>query len=156
MALVRWRPLTQAMERPVPSLVSDLQAEMNRLFDVVFGRSPGNGAGPASAWSPSVDIYETDDALVVACELPGVNEKEVQVSLAGDTLSIQGERRQPEAEIGTCYWSERRYGKFERCIQLPLPVRADQVKATYRHGVLTITLPKADEVKAKEIKIQAV
>jgi HSP20 family protein len=140
-------------------ILDDLQAEMNRLFDSVFGRSrsspaPSSSAGPT--WVPALDVREADDEIVVSVELPGVNEKEIQVSISGDILSIKGERAETQAAEPQAYYiSECRYGKFERHLELPFPVKTDKVKATYRHGVLTICLPKAAEVKSQEIKIQA-
>ena len=105
-------------------------------------------------WAPAVDMYETKDDLVVAAELPGVNEKDIHLSITGDLLTVRasgsGTRRSSRrattaASAGTASSSAPS--------RLPMPVQADKVKATYRDGVLTITLPKVEEVKPKEIKI---
>lgn len=91
---------------------------------------------------------------MVSAELPGVNEKEIRVSMTGDLLTIKGERRhERETKEENCHRLERFYGKFERDIAVPVPVENDEIKATYRNGLLEIHLPKAEEVKPKEIKI---
>jgi HSP20 family protein len=111
-------------------------------------------AGLERMWAPAVDMYETEDELVIAAELPGLNQKDVHLTLAGDMLTIRGERQRPhEVTPDSYYRSERWWGKFERTLPLPIPVEAGKVKAAYRDGVLTVTLPKADEIKQKEIKI---
>ena len=152
MAIERWRPFG-TMERWQPFRnVSELQTEMNRLFDSVFGQ-PTMAAGERM-WAPVCDVWETKDDVVVAFELPGISEKEVHVSMTGDVLTVRGERRWQEAPKDDTYHRvERVYGKFERTLQVWVPVQADKVKATYRDGVLTVRLPKADEVKPREIKI---
>src|SRR5437879_1684147 len=131
---------------------------MNRLFDSFFGRPLGTATGTGSrAWMPVVDMYETKDDLVLSFELPGVREKDVSVSITGDLLTVKGERGFDRDVTDESYRHvERVYGKFERSVQLPMPVQADKVKATYRDGMLEVTLPKADEVKPKEIKIDIV
>jgi len=135
--------------------IMDFQSEMNRLFDSFFGRG-GRSVGLLDrVWNPVVDVYETTDELVVTTELPGTKEKDVHVSIVGDVLTIKGERKQDrEVKEENYHRMERFYGAFERHIPLPIPVEADKVKATFRDGVLEIRLPKAEEVKPKEIKIQ--
>ena len=99
-------------------------------------------------------MYETKDALMVAAELPGVDEKDIHLSIIGDVLSVRGERQwNQEVKPENSYRGERWYGKFERTLPLPMPVQADKVTAKYRDGVLTITLPKVEEIRPKEIKI---
>lgn len=155
MALERWRPF-ETVERWEPFRnVSEIQGEMNRLFDSFFGR-PISGAVAAGtrAWAPVFDMYETKDELVLTVELPGVREEDVSLSITGDVLTVKGERAFDQEQKDENYVHvERVYGKFERSIQLPMPVQADRVKATYRDGVLEVKLPKAEEVKPKEIKI---
>jgi HSP20 family protein len=155
MAILRWRPAGQAVDRWDPFReIADIQHEMNRVFDSYFGRS-GALAAPDRLWAPAMDMWETKDELMVALDLPGVSEKDVHVSITGELLSVRGERPQPETEVKPegFYRSERWSGKFERSVNLPFPVQADRVSAVYRDGTLTIRLPKADEVKPKEIKI---
>ena len=154
MAILRWRP-GQAMERLDPFRdLSDIRSEMNRLFDTVFGRSVPMGVHEG-VWAPAVDMYETKNDLVVAVELPGVNEKEINLSITGDVLTLRGERAQSEeVKQDSFHRGERWVGKFERTLPLPFPVQADKVNATYRDGVLTIRLPKAEEIRPREIKIE--
>ncbi|PYO01037.1 MAG: Hsp20/alpha crystallin family protein [Candidatus Rokuibacteriota bacterium] len=105
-------------------------------------------------WLPLVDMFETKDDLHVTFEVPGVREKEVNVSITGDLLTVKGERKwDKEQADGSYHRLERVYGKFERSLALPVPVQAGKVKASYRDGVLEIRLPKAEEIKPKEIKI---
>jgi HSP20 family protein len=151
MALVRFRPLGNAVD-PF-SDVSDIQSEVNRLFDSFFGR-PSQVGGLERVWAPAVDMYETKDELVIAAELPGLNEKDIHLSISGDVLTLRGERTwNQEVKQENYYRGERWFGKFERSVPLPMPVQADKVRASYRDGVLTVKLPKVEEIKAKEIKI---
>jgi HSP20 family protein len=151
MAMERWRPFGGSAER-WPD-VSDIQQEVNRLFDSFFGR-PAQTRSLERFWAPLADMYETKDDLVLKFEIPGVSEKDLSVSITGDVLTLKGERKlNQELKDESYHRLERVYGKFERAIPLPMPVQADRVKATYRDGVLEITLPKAEEVKPKEIRI---
>jgi HSP20 family protein len=140
----RWEPFRE---------LSDIQQEMNRLFDAFFGRPTTVQAGER-LWVPLADMWETRDDLYVAFEVPGVKEKDISVSITGDLLTVKGERKwDKELKEENFHRLERVYGRFERSVPLPVPVQADKVKATYRDGVLEIRLPKAEEVKPKEIKI---
>jgi HSP20 family protein len=153
MAMERWRPFgLGTLERWEPFRnVSDIQTEVNRLFDSFYGRPTAN---TGRTWIPPVDMYETKDDVVLALELPGLTEKDVAVSITGDLLTVKGERRfAQDVKEHELLHVERVYGKFERLIQLPMPVQSDRVKASYREGVLEIRLPKADEVKPKTIKV---
>ena len=152
MAMGRWRPFgLSTMDQREPFRVADIQSEVNRLFDNFAGR-PAMAAG--RVWAPLVDMYATKDDLVLTLELPGVNEKDVSVTITGDLLTVTGERKfEEQVKEQDFLRMERTYGKFERLIQLPMAVQADRVKATYRDGVLEIRLPKAEELKPKEIKI---
>jgi HSP20 family protein len=150
MAMERWRPFgLSTMDRWEPFRVADIQSEVNRLFDNFVGR-PAAGR----VWAPPVDMHATKDDLVLTLELPGINEKDVAVTITGDLLTVKGERKfEQQVKDEDFLHVERTYGKFERLIQLPMAVQADKVKATYRDGVLEIRLPKAEELKPKEIKI---
>ena len=151
MTVVRWRPVNQSVGRWDPFReVGDLQSEMNRMFDGFFG---GSVAGLDRVWAPAVDMFETKDDLMVRAELPGMTEKDVELSITGDVLTLRGERGAAADGQESVHRSERWYGKFERSLTLPIPIQADKVKATYRDGVLTIQLPKAEEVKPRTIKI---
>jgi HSP20 family protein len=154
MAIERWRPFGSTLDWEPFRGLTDIQAEMNRLFDTVFGRST-KVAVIDRVWAPAIDMYETKDDLYVLCEVPGVREKEVQVSITNDVLTIKGERsQQQEVKDDSYYRLERWFGRFERSVPLPMPVQSDKVKATYRDGVLEIKLPKAEAVKPKEIKVE--
>ena len=151
MAIVRLRPFSTSVD-PFRDL-SDMQSELNRVFDNFFGR-PAGTPGMERVWAPAVDMYETKDELVVSAELPGLSEKEIHLSITGDMLTLKGERQwSHEDRQDSFYRSERWFGKFERTLPLPIPVQSDKVKAKYRDGVLTVTIPKAEEIKPKEIKI---
>jgi HSP20 family protein len=154
MAIDRWRPFGATLERWHPARqMSEVQAEMNRLFDSVFGPSATMSTGER-IWAPLFDMWETKDDVVLSFEVPGMSEKDVNVSITGDLLTVKGERRfNQELKQENYHRLERAYGKFERTVQLPIPVQPEKVKATYREGVLTVKLPKADEVKPKEIKV---
>jgi len=152
MAMERWRPFgLSTMDQWEPFRVADIQTEVNRLFENFLER-PASATG--RVWVPPVDMYATKDELVLTLELPGISEKDVSVSITGDLLTVKGERRfEQQMKEQDLLHVERTYGKFERVIQLPMAVQADHVKATYRDGVLEIKLPKAEELKPKEIKI---
>jgi len=152
MEMERWRPFGSTGRWEPFRDLTDIQSEVNRLFDTFVGRPTGSAA--AARWLPAVDMHETKDDLVLTVEVPGVREKDVTVSITGDLLSIKGERRwEDESKDQKFLHVERAYGQFERLVQLPMAVQADKVKATYRDGVLQITLPKAEELKPREIKI---
>ena len=117
MAILRWRPMAQSVERWDPFReVGDFQSELNRVFDGFLGRS-GTMPGGDRVWAPAVDMYETKDDLVVAAELPGVSEKEMQLSITGDVLSLKGERTlNQDTKQESFYRGERWYGRFERTL----------------------------------------
>ena len=151
MALVRFRPIGTAVD-PFRD-VSDIQSEVNRLFDSFFGR-PSQVGAMERVWAPAVDMYETKDELVVVAELPGLNEKDIHLSITGDILTLRGERTwSQEVKQESYHRGERWFGKFERSLPLPISVQSDKVRASYRDGVLTVKLPKVEEIKSKEIKI---
>jgi HSP20 family protein len=152
MAIERWRPLGTLMERDP---FRDIQGEMNRLFDNFLGRPTTTATGTANrVWMPVVDMYETPNDLVLNFEVPGVSQKDISLSITGDVLTVKGERpfSQPLGD-DHYFHMERAYGKFERSVRLPMPVQAGRVRATYRDGVLEVSLPKAEEIRPKEIKI---
>lgn len=154
MAIDHWRGFGSPLTRWEPFReVSGIQNEMNRLFDSFFGR-PGTVSATERIWVPLCDMYETKDDLHVSLEVPGIREKDVQVTITGDLLVVKGERKwDKELKEESYHRLERVYGKFERAVPLPVPVQADKVTASYRDGVLEIKLPKVEEIKPKEIKI---
>ena len=148
MTLIRWTPARSTG-------LSDLRNEMDRLFDS-FVSTRSLPTGDYDVMSPPVDIEETTDAFLLRADLPGVAQKDVKVSFAGDTLTLRGERkRESEAREGAVHRTERVYGAFERSFTLTSPVRGDQIKATYRDGVLEIRVPMAEEARVREIEVQA-
>ena len=136
-----------------------LHREMNRLFDdVLRGGSPGTqerGQGGVML-APHMDVSETDKEVRLKAELPGVTDKDIEVSLDDDVLTIRAEKRQERREEREgVHVSERAFGTFQRSVRLPFPVNADQVKAAFENGVLTVTLPKAQpEEKIRRIQVQ--
>jgi len=122
-----------------------------------FGEAGENGRGSQlleGGWFPAVDVYEDKDNLLVKAELPGLKKEEIDISLQDGYLSLTGERKQEEKrEDSGIYRSERWVGRFHRSISLPCRVNADKITAAYNEGVLTVTLPKAEEAKPKQIPI---
>jgi HSP20 family protein len=108
----------------------------------------------AHVWSPPVDIYEDHDAIVIKTDLPGMKQDEIDIEMTDDTLTIQGERHfEDEARREHYVRVERQYGKFQRSFTIGLPVQADKVSATYRNGILEVTLPKAEAVRPKKVQV---
>ena len=152
MALIRFRPFAQDLSHDL----TDIQTQMNRLFDNSVGQ-PTSYALAERVWAPAADMYETKNEVVITAEVPGLSEKDIHLSITGDLLTIQGERQWiGGVQDASHYRRERWFGKFERTFSLPMPVESGQIKATYRDGVLTVKLPKVEEIKPKEIKIEAV
>ena len=142
--LIRWEPAREMMT---------LREAMDRLSNDAFTRPLSLDGGN---WSvPAVDMYQTNDEIVVRAALPGVKADEVQINVTGEMLTIKGEIRQKEEVKEKAYHlREQRWGMFERSAALPTQVVADKAKADFENGVLTITLPKAEEVKPKSITIK--
>ena len=124
--------------------------EMNRLFGDAYGRSR---TGQGLALYPPVDVTEDEDRYTITVELPGLSTEDVKITLERDVLTIEGEKRE-ERERGNYHRLERTHGRFRRSFALPRGVRADQVKGAARDGVLTITVPKAEEARVKEIAVE--
>ncbi len=148
MTLIRWNPNATARD------LATMRDEMDRVFDSFVGRSflrPWEGGSIV----PPVDVEETPEGFVFRADLPGIDPKAVKVSLHGDTLTLRGERkRQGEKREGAVHRSERVFGSFERSFTLNAPVKGDQVKASYKDGVLEIAVPKAEEARSREIEVQ--
>ena len=143
--LIRWEPAREMMT---------LREAMDRLFDDAFTR-PLSTAG--HRWAvPAVDMYQTDNEVVVKAALPGMKAEDVQLNVTGEVLTIKGEIKQKEEVKEKAYHlREQRWGMFERSVILPTEVVADKAKADFENGILTITLPKAEEAKPKTISIKA-
>jgi HSP20 family protein len=133
--------------------LSNLRDEIDRLFEQPLTELTRTSQW-FSGWTPALDVYEEPDHFLVRAELPGMKKEEIEVSLHNGTLSISGERKteqkRKDAEV---YRSERFFGKFQRTVSLPAAVAADKVTAQYKDGVLTITLPKTEEAKPKQINV---
>lgn len=131
--------------------LASLRDEMDRLFDFAW---PTRDSGLFSGWSPALDVHDEKDNLVVQVELPGLKKDEIDISLHDGVLTVSGERKQErEQKEGESFRSERYFGKFQRSVTLPVAVNAQNIKATYKDGVLTVHLPKAEEAKPKQIAV---
>jgi len=146
MELVPWRPF----ERELGSF----RKEMDNLWGRFFGEAP-IGRTFTEEWAPTVDISERKNDFLIKAELPGVDEKDITVSISGDILMIKGEKKKEEEEKDEHHYRvERYYGSFERSFRIPTGVKADKIDATFDKGVLKITAPKAEEAKKKEIAVK--
>src|SRR5690606_16705057 len=135
MALIRFNRTESPLSRFQG--LAQLREEMDRLFELPFGDFVEQRL--FNEWAPAVDLYEEKDRFIVKAELPGMEKKDIDVSLDEGALTISGERRYEERKEGTTHRTERFYGKFQRTVTLPTKVDADKVKASYKDGVLTIT-----------------
>jgi HSP20 family protein len=132
--------------------LSGLQEQVNRLFEGSFPRRADYSA--LTTWAPAVDIYETENELVVKADLPEVNEKDIDVRVENNTLTVRGERKFEEKTEKENYLRvERTYGSFSRSFSLPNTVNNEAIRADYKNGVLTVTLPKRAESKPKQVKV---
>ena len=156
MLLEKWQPRYQSLATWDPfTEMAGLHRMADQLFGEFFGRTPSKMAATEARWSPMVDVHETDEGIRLVADLPGIKQEDIQVSIEGDTLTLKGERkRDAEVKEDQYYRVERSYGVFQRSILLPSVVDSNKVKATYRDGVLEILLPKKEEAKPKEIKIE--
>jgi HSP20 family protein len=144
--IARWRPWSDFMT---------LRQAMDRLFEDSLVR-PGLGRPPVfreGMVELPVDIYSTEDEVVIKAAVPGVNPDDVEITIEGDTLTIKGETTAPEDVDYIC--QEHCYGPFARTFNLNVPIQTDKVTAEFENGMLTLTLPKAEEVKPKTIKVKA-
>ena len=158
-ALVPWR----TNKSPTPAGREDyfdpfvtFRREMDRMFDDFFGGgTPRPTQAGWQALTPAVDIDETGKEVVVTAELPGVSDKDVEVSVAGDILTIRGEKRaEHEEKSGDATYMERRFGSFSRSVRLPFEIKDERVDATFKDGVLTIHLPKPAELQKAVRRIE--
>jgi HSP20 family protein len=133
-----------------------LRGEVDSLFDRFLDWRPFWRAGGDGEWMPSVDVSETTKEIVVHVEIPGMDPKDIDVSLNGNVLNLRGERKhEHEEKDENVHRIERRYGAFSRTIQLPADVDEDKVNANYKDGVLKLNLPKTKEASAKKIEVKA-
>ncbi len=136
--------------------IEKARSEMDRLLDTfLFGRPRTRGFAEEGEWHPPIDVAETESGLVVNVEIPGMDPKDIDILLSEGTLLVKGEKRQDAGEEKADYHLlERNYGTFTRSIRPPMEVRSDKVSASYKNGLLEITLPKSEEAKKKKIKIK--
>ena len=145
--IVRWEPFRDLIT---------LREAMDRLFEESFIRPRVGWLAPLGAGALAVDMYETDQDVVVKSSMPGVKPEDIDITITGDTLTIKGETKAEEkVEKANYVRQERRYGAFSRSLTLPTTIVAEKAKAEFENGVLTLTLPKAEEVKPKTIKVKA-
>ncbi len=152
MNLIRYQEPELATWPPLNRLAS-LREEMNRLLDGSLAGFTGN-AGLFGGWSPTVDVFQDKNDVIVKAELPGMRKEDIEITFQEGMLTISGERRQ-ESEVreGEVYRSERFFGKFHRTVAMPTKVDAEKIKASYKDSILNVQLPKAAEAKAKQIEV---
>lgn len=142
MSISRWQPYGEFLS---------LRDAMDRLFEDSFVRAVRPGS--ERAYTLPIDAYVTDQELVVVASMPGVDPNDVSITIEGDTLTIKGETKPPLENVNYVF-QERRFGPFYRQLQINVPVQADKAEASFDKGVLTLTIPKAEEVKARQIKVK--
>lgn len=147
MKLVRWSPARDLL---------NIQDEMNRVMDRFFSPELFEGSDfSTSRWLPNMDVQEDKDRFTISMELPGLSKDDVSLTVREGMLTIEGERKQEDEKEGVNYHRvERRYGKFLRSFQLPVRVQEDKIEAVFKDGVLTVQIPKAEEVKPKQIAVK--
>ena len=147
MAISRWDPFRD---------LNVLQDRMNRLFDDAGRGWRADEPSATTTWSPAVDIYETENEIVVQAELPGVDRKDISLNLENNVLTLKGERRfEKETKEENYHRIERSYGGFSRAFSIPATVDEEKIRADYRDGILKIALPKKEQVKPKQIRIES-
>lgn len=154
MSIVRWIPARELATFPTD--VMNMQREINKMFDNFFhGGTVDDGSFGTSLWTPAVDVAEHEDAYQVKVELPGVSKDDVKITMQDNILTIRGEKKQEkESKSSNYHRVERSYGSFQRSFTLPTSVKHDRIEASYKDGILTIALPKAEEAKPKQIEVK--
>lgn len=145
MEIRRWRPFAE---------LESLRREFDRIFREALREFWGEEPIRRGAWVPPVDVCETENEVIVAVELPGVKKDDVTIELTDDVLTIRGKREREQREGETCHIIERAYGEFERRFSLGVPIDRERVEAVFKDGVLTIRLPKAEEVRPRRVEIK--
>ncbi|MFL5971719.1 MAG: Hsp20/alpha crystallin family protein [Gaiellaceae bacterium] len=143
--LVRWEPFRE---------LAALQNDMGRLMSTFLGQGQVNGENGERSWMPAVDVWETDNELVYAFDIPGISEDEISVEYDDGALTVGGKRTE-QSEDDRFYRYERRFGSFSRTVGLPQGVEEDAIRADYRNGVLEIHVPKPEAPKPRRIQIGA-
>ena len=157
MRLTPWRKQTD-LSRPTGGL-RRLRDEMDLLFDSFFGSPRSSEWGfpeTAGGWAPEIEVIESDKEFVVRAEVPGLDPKDIEVSVTGNRLTLSGEKKEETEEKKSGYYrSERRFGSFHRSIELPAGTKPDAISAEYDKGVLTLKIGKAEEAKAQRIPVKS-
>jgi HSP20 family protein len=156
MAIIQWRPFRDIMPWETLPAIENLQEEMNRLFRQLTPNE--NGDSELLAFMPSAELEETQEAVHLKLEIPGLEAKDLDIQVSEQSVSISGERKsETKTEEKGLVRSEFRYGKFERIIPLPVHVKFDDAKAEYKNGILTLDLPKTqqEQHKVKKLEIAA-
>jgi HSP20 family protein len=139
MAIIRWDPLRD---------MTQVQGQFNRLLDQVW-------SGRQESWLPAVDVFDTKEAVVLKAELAGIDLDDIQIEVEDNVLTVKGERRLEETVDDERYHRiERRFGSFQRSLALPQNVKAEEISASYEDGILTVTVPKAEEEKPRRIEVK--
>jgi len=142
MAIIRWDPFRE---------LSGIDDQFNRLW-----RGLAEGRGRQESWLPAVDVFDTEEAVVLKAELAGMDPNDIDISVEDNVLTIKGERKfEEKVDEQRYYRVERRFGSFQRSLALPQGVRADDISASYDDGILEVRVPKAEEEKPKKITVQA-
>ncbi|MBI5384087.1 MAG: Hsp20/alpha crystallin family protein [Verrucomicrobia bacterium] len=154
MTLTRWTKPEVTGWSPFWHL-STLRDEIDRLFETPLAEFTRGTQQFLGGWLPAVDLYEDKDSVVVKAELPGMKKEDIEISLHDGVLTLAGERKQEQKfKDAELYRTERFLGRFQRTLSLPSPVESDKVSATYKDGILTVTLPKTEEAKPKQIEVR--
>ena len=152
MSLIRYQTPDASVWRSLDRW-ANLRDEINGLFEGPFWPATARQAQLFTGWTPALDMYQTADDVVAVVELPGMRKEDIEISLHDGVLTIGGERKEEAPQGDKATRTERFVGKFRRSISLPTRVDSNKVNATYKDGILTVTLPKADEVKPKQIQV---
>lgn len=152
-SLARWqRP--EVTTWPGFGRLTNLREEIDRLFEVPLAEL-ARSSQLLSGWTPAFDVYEDKDNLYVRAELPGMRKEDIDLSMHNGSLSISGERKsEDKLKDAEVYRTERFFGRFQRTITLPTQVAVEKIKAQYKDGILSVTLPKAEEAKPKHIDVK--
>jgi HSP20 family protein len=152
-SLIPWNRDGRRSELNALNMLTHFRSDWDRLFDRMFDDAASVGG---AAQALPLEITETDAEVLVRAEVPGIQPENLDIQLSGDVLTVSGQKvDESSAQEGARTWSERRFGRFERAVKLSCPVEADSVKAEHKHGVVTITLRKADAVRSRRIEVKS-
>ena len=145
MTIVKWDPFRN---------VAALQDRINRMFDDSFSQARGEGDMSSYGWRPSVDIYEVEGGIVIKADLPGVDKEDVAVEVKDNLLTLKGIRSEEDDLGDQCYFcQERDFGQFQRTFTLQYHVEPEKIKASFKNGVLKVTIPEPEEEQPKKIRV---